>query len=110
MVARDRGVPVGCGVLHRLEAGVAEIKHLWVGAGARGSGVGRRLLGALEDAALRRGWTTVRLDTHEVLTEAIGLYRTSGYAEAPAYGANPHAHLWFEKRLPTTVDETESPR
>jgi hypothetical protein len=34
-----------------------------------------------------------------VLTEAIELYRTSGYAEIPGYDDNPYAHLWFEKQL-----------
>jgi hypothetical protein len=34
-----------------------------------------------------------------VLTEAINLYRTSGYQEIPAYNDDPHAHLWFEKPL-----------
>jgi hypothetical protein len=49
--------------------------------------------------ALARGMSTVRLDTHEALTEAIRLYETPGYHQIPAYGENPHAGLWFEKQL-----------
>jgi hypothetical protein len=43
--------------------------------------------------------STVRLDTHEALTEAIRLYETPGYHQIPAYGENPNAGLWFEKQL-----------
>jgi hypothetical protein len=41
----------------------------------------------------------VRLETNRSLTEAIALYRSSGYVEVPAFNDEPHAHLWFEKRL-----------
>lgn len=98
-LARERGRPIGCAVLRRLETRVGEIRHLWVQREARGMGVGRRLLTELERQSLARGYDVVRLDTHEVLTEAIELYRSSGYEEIPAYGANPYAYHWFEKRL-----------
>ncbi len=99
LLARERGSAVGCGVLRPLTSSTAEVKHLWVDRGARGLGVGRRLLAALERAAAERGMRAARLDTHEVLTEAIGLYETSGYRRIPPYGSNPHAHRWFEKSL-----------
>ena len=57
------------------------------------------MLSELERLAAARAMTTVRLDTHSALTEAIQLYRSAGYIEIPAYGKNPHAHVWFEKRL-----------
>jgi hypothetical protein len=41
----------------------------------------------------------VRLDTNRALREAIGLYRSSGYAEVAPFNDEPHAHFWFEKRL-----------
>jgi hypothetical protein len=33
------------------------------------------------------------------LTEAIHLYRNSGYQEVPRFNDEPYAHHWFEKRL-----------
>lgn len=99
LVARERGSAVGCGVLRPLTSSIAEVKHLWVERGARGLGVGRRLLAALERAAAERGMRAARLDTHVVLTEAIGLYESSGYHRISPYGSNPHAHRWFEKSL-----------
>jgi GNAT superfamily N-acetyltransferase len=98
LVAYEDGRPVGCGALRTLEPGTGEIRHMWVAAGARGLGVGRRLLTALEGEAAARGLGTVRLGTHRALTEAVQMYRSSGYATIPQYGQDPHTHLWFEKR------------
>jgi DNA-binding MarR family transcriptional regulator len=100
VVAREGDVPAGCGVIRTMAPGVAEIRHLWVAPGARRLGLGRRLLAELEQQATARGLTIVRLDTHEVLTEAVTLYRASGYREVAPYDDNPYAHHWFEKHLP----------
>ncbi len=98
-VAHDHWHAIGCGVLRRIDCEMSEIKHLWVDPEARGLGVSRLLLNQLEQIAFARGVQLLRLDTHEVLREAIDLYRTAGYVEIHRYGENPHAHLWFEKRL-----------
>ena len=72
---------------------------MWVDPAARGLGVGRQLLTALEGAAVELGCEAVYLDTSAHLTEAIALYRSFGYEEIPAYNDNEYAALWFEKRL-----------
>jgi len=100
LIAYEEERAVGCGALCALDTGTAEIKHLWVHPGARGLGLGRRLLTELEHTAAERGHRTVRLDTHRALKEAAAMYRTGGYTEIPAYGDNPHAGYWFEKPLP----------
>ena len=41
----------------------------------------------------------LRLETNHRLTEAIGLYRSAGYAEVPAFNDEPYAQHWFEKHL-----------
>ncbi|RKN40402.1 bifunctional helix-turn-helix transcriptional regulator/GNAT family N-acetyltransferase [Streptomyces hoynatensis] len=99
LAAFEEERPVGCGAVRTLQPGVAELRHLWVAAQARGAGLGRRLLRALEAEAAELGHHTVRLGTHEVLGEAIGLYRRCGYREIPRYSADPHNHLWFERPL-----------
>jgi hypothetical protein len=43
--------------------------------------------------------TRLRLDTNRALTEAIRLYRATGWVEIPAFNAEPYAHHWFETRL-----------
>ena len=91
--------PVGCcGLKHHADA-PSEIKRLWVDDAARGLGIGRRLLAEVEARAAAHGAAAVRLDTNRALTEAIALYRSTGYVEVPAFNAEPFAHHWFEKRL-----------
>ena len=94
--------PVGCGALRWHADGPPEIKRLWTAPSARGMGLGRRLLAQLERAAIAGGATSVRLDTNDTLTEAMALYRSTGYHEIERYNDNPHAQHWFEKRLCTS--------
>lgn len=99
LVAHISGEPVGCGGLRPLSPDIGEIKRMWVSPQARGRGVARKLLAALEGAARERHLRTVRLDTHSSLKEALQLYRTSGYREIARFNDNPYAHHWFEKTL-----------
>ena len=99
LVATYQGDAVGCGGLKLAGGRTAELKRLWVDATARGFGVGRRLVAALEARALEEGYRRVRLDTNRVLVEAIGLYRSLGYAEVEPFNDERYAHHWFEKRL-----------
>ncbi len=100
VVARLHEEPVGCGALkHRPGGAPTEVKRMWVDASVRGLGVGRRLLCELERHARSAGVTRLRLETNGSLSEAIGLYRSSGYAEVPAFNDEPYAHHWFEKHL-----------
>jgi DNA-binding MarR family transcriptional regulator/GNAT superfamily N-acetyltransferase len=99
LLAYLRSDPVGCGALKHHAGAPSDIKRMWVSEDARGLGLGRRLLGALEAEAARRRAPGVRLDTNKALVEAIGLYRSSGYEEAPRFNDEPFADHWFEKRF-----------
>jgi DNA-binding MarR family transcriptional regulator/GNAT superfamily N-acetyltransferase len=99
LVARLREEPVGCGAVKFHESTVGEIKRMWVAPQARGLGLGRRLLEALEHEAREAGMTIIHLETNRTLMEAIELYRHSGYQEVEAFNDEPYAHHWFEKRL-----------
>ena len=100
LVATLRSDPVGCGALKLHGREPAELKRMWVAPQARGLGLGRRLLTELEQHAAYHGARRVRLETNRALTEAIALYRASGYQEMPAFNDEPYAHHWFEKELP----------
>ena len=100
IVARLDGRVVGCGALKRPLPQTGEIKRLWIDPSTRGLGIGRKLLTALEDAAGDLGMDKVRLDSNYALTEAIALYKTSGYIEVERFNDDPYAHIWFEKLLP----------
>ncbi|MEN8707589.1 MAG: GNAT family N-acetyltransferase [Nocardioides marinisabuli] len=77
----------------------AEVKRMWVDPSARGSGLGRLLLGALEDLARELGHRRVLLDTHLTLGEALALYDRAGYDRVERYNDNPYAQAFFAKRL-----------
>lgn len=100
LLARLRGEPIACGALKLHDREPTEIKRMWVSPGARGLGVGRRMLATLEAAARARGVRVVHLETSRHLTAAIDLYRSSGYVEVAAFNDQPGADHWFEKHLP----------
>src|SRR3954471_20136066 len=62
LVMREDGRPVACGGVRRLGDGVGELKRMYVVPGARGRGLGRRMLTALEHEAGQLGYVTLRLD------------------------------------------------
>ena len=99
LVARLRGEPIGCGALKLRDEVPFYIKRMWVAPNARGLGVGRRILHALEDHARARGATVVHLETNKALREAASLYRSAGYVEVEPFNDEPYAHHWFAKRL-----------
>ena len=95
--ARLDGRPVGCGAVKATEPGVGSIKRMWVSQEVRGTGVGRRLLLALEKEAAAFGMRLLRLETNRSLHEAQALYRRNGYREVPAFNDDRYADHWFEK-------------
>jgi putative acetyltransferase len=85
-VARRGGEAVGCGALRIDGAGYGELKRMFVVPGARGARLGRRILERIEEEARREGLACLRLETGVHQPEALGLYRSAGYAEREAFG------------------------
>lgn len=89
VVAWLNGEAVGCGAwrsLGAIEAGVAEIKRMFVEPTARRRGISRQILGELERLALADGYAKIRLETGLRQPHAIRLYETSGYSRIEPYG------------------------
>ncbi|HET9197690.1 MAG TPA: GNAT family N-acetyltransferase [Solirubrobacterales bacterium] len=99
LLAVAEGAPAGLGGVRHLDSDVAEVKSMYVAPAYRGTGLGRRILARLDEIAAEHGCSAVRLDTSDYLTPAVGLYRSAGYREVPAYNENPKADLWFERKL-----------
>jgi DNA-binding MarR family transcriptional regulator/GNAT superfamily N-acetyltransferase len=91
--------PIGCGAVKYHDEAPAEIKRMWIAPGARGLGLGRRLLKVLEESARHEGARVAHIETSSVLQEAITLYRSAGWVEVPPFNEEPFADHWFEKRL-----------
>lgn len=89
LIASDGNVVIG-GVAYRaLSPEVCEMKRMYVQASAAGRGVGRMLCAALLDLASRHGFTCMVLDTTRDMTEAISLYRSSGFTDCAPHIESP---------------------
>jgi GNAT superfamily N-acetyltransferase len=128
LIARDdSGTPIATGGWRRQDAndlgyadGDAEIKRMYVVPEARGQGLSRLLLAALEDDARAAGRARMVLETGTRQPEAISLYVSSGYEPCEKFGhyrfeelsrcyakplmpaepRSPAAHAGAEERLP----------
>lgn len=87
----DDGTPVATGGWRAQDRndegyadGDAEIKRMYVVPQARGRGLARRILAALEDDARAAGRIRMVLETGTMQPEALELYASSGYAPVPA--------------------------
>jgi DNA-binding MarR family transcriptional regulator/GNAT superfamily N-acetyltransferase len=98
-VAYLRGEPVGCGAVKLHPDSPAEIKRMWLARAVRGLGLGRRLLRTLEDCARAGGARVAHIETSAVLTEALALYRSTGWVEVAPFNDEPFADHWLEKDL-----------
>ncbi|MCA1492870.1 GNAT family N-acetyltransferase [Sinorhizobium alkalisoli] len=85
-VARRAGEIVGCCALVNAGDGTAEIKRMFVDPEARGLKIGKWLLSAVEEKAVKLGFAAIRLETGIHQPEAIGLYRAAGYVERAPFG------------------------
>ena len=99
LIVLEEGRAVGCGGLKRFDEETCEIKRMYLAPDARGGGLSRRLLEALERRASELGYSRVRLDTGDRQPAARHLYESSGYVEIPRYNQNTRATLWYEKAL-----------
>ena len=91
--------PVCCGGLKRLDERACEIKRMYVAPAARGRGVARALLQALEAAARDLGYAVARLDSGDRQPHALSLYASAGYREIANFNGNPAATYFAEKPL-----------
>ena len=84
----------------------AEVQRVGVAAQARGGGLGRQLMAAVEAAARQSGVTLLWLTTHDG-TDACAFYEAIGYTKMgtmPNYSRRPDGTLWpgafYFKELP----------
>ena len=97
MLAGPLDAAIGCIALRPLATDgitsdtIAEVKRLYVGPAARGTGLGRRLVQTVIAGARAIGYRELRLDTLDRMVEARSLYATSGFGECAPYYHNPIA-------------------
>jgi GNAT superfamily N-acetyltransferase len=67
--------------------------------GVKGTGVGRRLLQLAEMEALRQGYDSIYLSTHELMVENRALYTRIGYVEGDHRVVDGYPRVFFRKVL-----------
>ena len=74
---------------------------MYVAPAARGRGLGRSVLEALENDAVRHGMTQMILETGARNHAALSLYAACGYARVPSYvtGRDPDVNRAMRKPL-----------
>jgi len=101
LVVRDAsGRAVGTGALV-LDGAWAELKRMWVIPAARGLGLSKLILAALEARARSEGVHTLRLETGVENHAALGLYTRAGFKRRQPFGdyrADPLS-VFMEKDL-----------
>ena len=86
----------GCIALRPLEAGVCEMKRLFVRENFRGEKIGQQLIDGVLAAARGIGCGRMRLDTFPPkMGKAVQLYRAYGFYEIEPYYENPNPGVLF---------------
>jgi putative acetyltransferase len=99
-VAREGEQVVATGALV-LHGAWGELKRMWVVPAARGSGVSKAVLAALEAEARREHVGVLRLETGVQNNAALGLYTRAGFVQRPPFGdyhTDPLS-IFMEKQL-----------
>jgi putative acetyltransferase len=82
-LATIEGQCIGCCALLRLCADQFEVAKMAVAPMWQGSGIGRKLLQAVVEAARSAGARRLYLETNHILTAAIRLYHSIGFKPLP---------------------------
>jgi len=89
LLASCDGTLAAGGAYRRLSDGTCEMKRLYVADRFRGRGLGRRLGSALIESARAEGCALMRLDTGNLLQEAIALYESLGFRRCAPHRSYP---------------------
>ena len=103
-IARDENNhAVGMGALKLHDEEMGEVKRMYTRPQVRGSGVGYKLLRAVEDLATEKGLATLMLETGEAagFEAAWKIYERSGYTVRGAFLDYPDSgwSRFYEKKL-----------
>ncbi len=89
-----------CGALVLLNfPGYMLLDNVAIDPACQGMGLGRILIAFAEGEALRRGYSEIRLYTHETMTENIAMYPRLGYEESHRVTEKGYARVYMRKQI-----------
>jgi GNAT superfamily N-acetyltransferase len=92
LLARSAAGACGCVCLRALDAGIGEMKRLYVIPSRRGQRIAERLVRGVAALALERGLSRIVFDVGWRQTAALAAYRRMGCVEIPPYHSGSD---WF---------------
>ncbi|HLB74029.1 MAG TPA: GNAT family N-acetyltransferase [Sedimentisphaerales bacterium] len=99
-VLEDRpGSIIGAYGLYRIDEATCELRKMYLRKSFRGRGLGKLLLDDALTKARRMGFEKVTLETASVLTEAIALYKSYGFAQYEPAHLSPRCDQAFVLEL-----------
>ena len=102
LIVSHNGTPVGCGAVRLIDAETGELKRMYVVPSARGKGLSKQLVAALEAEARALGARRLVLETGIRQTAALALYRSAGFRPILLYGEyclSPETSVCLGKEL-----------
>jgi ribosomal protein S18 acetylase RimI-like enzyme len=100
LIAKENSEVIGCVGIKKLENSICEMKRLFVNDRYRGNGVGKKLVEMIAEEAKRKHYEKMRLDTLDIMEEALNIYRKNGFYEIEPYYSNPaDGVVYLEKIL-----------
>lgn len=101
LLAYENEEPIGCGAIKLYAPLTMEVKRMFVPEEHRGKGIATKVLAELEKWASELGFQKCILETGIKQSEAIELYKKSGYQIIPNYGqyAGVENSVCFKKKL-----------
>ena len=85
LIAYIDDVPVACSGLKKHSEKDIEIKRVWVETEYRGHHIATNIMKIIETKAKQLGFQRTILQTREIMTDAIGLYKKLGYYRIDNY-------------------------
>lgn len=89
LLASFNGSPAGCVAIKKIDKDVCEMKRMFVYEAFHGKGIGYALASTIINEAKLLNYTTIMLDTSFRQTEAISLYKKTGFKEITPYYSMP---------------------
>jgi ribosomal protein S18 acetylase RimI-like enzyme len=90
---------VGMGAFRRIDTNLAEIKRMRVAPQFQGQGIGKMILKKLEESAIKKGYSTLILETSDKQTAANALYRSFGFVGIKHAIIDGYNCTWYEKKV-----------